>query len=137
MEPQEAPKTASKTDFGAILIDFWLIVCCFFGCFFGALGVTFGSSCLLWSWFVASLSMTASLPTTNMPICRYARVGGSVSHINMVFMRFYLVFIMLYIRFQMWILNKFLDVDFDMPLQVDVNMILDVDFNMILDVGFI
>ena len=24
-KPQEAPKTASKTDFGAILVDFWLI----------------------------------------------------------------------------------------------------------------
>ena len=34
-KPQEAPKTASKTDFGAILVDFWLIFWLFFG-WFGA-----------------------------------------------------------------------------------------------------
>ena len=34
-KPQEAPKTASKTDFGAILVDFWLI---FFGFFWWVWG---------------------------------------------------------------------------------------------------
>ena len=34
-KPQEAPKTACKTDFGAILVDFWLIFWLFFG-WFGA-----------------------------------------------------------------------------------------------------
>ena len=32
----EAPKTASKTDFGAILVDFWLIFWLFFGWFGGS-----------------------------------------------------------------------------------------------------
>ena len=36
-ESQEAPKTASKTDFGAILVDFWLIFCWFLGWFGGSL----------------------------------------------------------------------------------------------------
>ena len=35
-KPQEAPKTASKTDFGAILVDFWLIFWWFFGWFGGS-----------------------------------------------------------------------------------------------------
>ena len=34
-KPQEAPKTGSKTDFGAILVDFWLIFWLFFGWFGG------------------------------------------------------------------------------------------------------
>ena len=35
-KPPEAPKTASKTDFGAILVDFWLIFWWFFGWFGGS-----------------------------------------------------------------------------------------------------
>ena len=35
-KPQEAPKTACKTDFGAILVDFWLIFWLFFGWFGGS-----------------------------------------------------------------------------------------------------
>ena len=35
-KPQEAPKTASKTDFGLILVDFWLFFRLFFGCFGGS-----------------------------------------------------------------------------------------------------
>ena len=35
-KPQEAPKTACKTDFGAILVDFWLIFWWFFGWFGGS-----------------------------------------------------------------------------------------------------
>ena len=35
-KPQEAPKTASKTDFGTILVDFWLIFWWFFGWFGGS-----------------------------------------------------------------------------------------------------
>ena len=42
-KPQEAPKTASKTDFGAIFVDSWLI----FWWFFGWFGVHFGSCCLI------------------------------------------------------------------------------------------
>ena len=50
-KPPEAPKIASKTDLGAILVHFWLI---FYG-FLVGLGVHFGSCCLLWFWFVALL----------------------------------------------------------------------------------
>ena len=39
-KPQEAPKTASKTDFGATLVDFWLIFWLFF--------------CLVWG-FISAL----------------------------------------------------------------------------------
>ena len=35
-KPQEAPKTASKIDLGAILVDFWLIFWLFFGWFGGS-----------------------------------------------------------------------------------------------------
>ena len=35
-KPQEAPKTAYKNDFGAILVDFWLIFWWFFGWFGGS-----------------------------------------------------------------------------------------------------
>ena len=52
--PEEAPrgaKTPSKTDFGAILVDFGFI----FWLFFDWFGVHFGSCCLLWCWFVALL----------------------------------------------------------------------------------
>ena len=35
-KPQEAPKTACKSDFGAILVDFWLIFWWFFGWFGGS-----------------------------------------------------------------------------------------------------
>ena len=54
---QEAPKTASKTDFGAILVDFWLIFWLFFGWFggfFSALAACCGVG-LLPCWFVGLL----------------------------------------------------------------------------------
>ena len=63
-KPEEAPKTASKTDFGAILIDFWLIFWSIFWLVWGfisALAVCCGGLLLCWivglllCWLVALL----------------------------------------------------------------------------------
>ena len=47
--PQEAPKTVSKTDFGAIQVDLWLKFWCFFGCL-GRVHLVFLLVHLLFCW---------------------------------------------------------------------------------------
>ena len=88
-KPQEAPKTASKTDFGAILVDFWLIFWLFFDWFGGSsrllLLVVVLVCCLvglLVPWFLGLLARCfAGFLVCWLSVCRLSgpRVQGTVA----------------------------------------------------------